>query len=177
MKWGLLTYKQKTKLLAIGIIVLFFICYLYAFKKTWVIYNEYSENVTKAEQAVDYITLSPALQSEEKKIAGIIKTHTADTLNSTKETLAFITSFCKQNRLKLTEYLPMQVSENSNFNIATRQISVEGNYKGLLKLLYELENRQSYGRLCSASFKSVEDPYSHKISLICTFYIQNLIPK
>ncbi|MBK8787013.1 MAG: hypothetical protein IPN43_11095 [Chitinophagaceae bacterium] len=110
-------------------------------------------------------------------MADLIKNHTADTVNSPKETLAFITSFCKLNKLKLTEYLPMQITENSNFNIATRQISVEGSYTLLLKLLFELENQQFYGRLCSANFKSIEDPYSHKIILTCTLYLQNLILK
>lgn len=177
MKWSLLTYNQKIKLLSLAAVIFMLICYQYAFKKTWYTYTEYRENSVNAEQSGNFIHLFPGLQQQEKKMAGLINNHTADTVNSPKETLAFITSFCKLNRLKLTEYLPMQLTENSNFNIATRQISVEGNYTLLLKLLFELENRQLYGRLCSANFKSTEDPYSHKIILTCTLYLQNLILK
>lgn len=138
---------------------------------------EYNKNYINADQSGNYVNLFPGLQYQEKKVADLINNHTADTINTPKETLAFITFFCKQSRLKLTEYLPMQITENSNFNLATRQISVEGSYMSLLKLLYELENQRFYGRLCSAYFKSTEDPYSHKIILTCTFYLQNLIPK
>ena len=177
MKWNLLTYKQKIKLLTIGAMLFLFICYQYALKKTWNVYQEYSQNYINADQSGNYINLIPGLQYQEKKVVDLINNHTADTINTPKETLAFITFFCKQGRLKLTEYLPMQITENSNFNLATRQISVEGSYMSLLKLLYELENQRFYGRLCSAYFKSTEDPYSHKIILTCTFYLQNLIPK
>lgn len=177
MKWNLLAYNQKIKLLGLAAVIFMFICYQYPFKKTWYAYTAYQENAVNAEQSGNFINLFPGLQQQEKKMADLIKNHTADTVNSPKETLAFITSFCKLNKLKLTEYLPMQITENSNFNIATRQISVEGSYTLLLKLLFELENQQFYGRLCSANFKSIEDPYSHKIILTCTLYLQNLILK
>lgn len=177
MKLSNLSYNHKTKLLSIGALLFLLICYQYAFKKTWNIFQEYRQNYTNADQSGNYQNLIPGLQYQEKKMADLINNHISDTLNTPKETLAFITSFCKQSRLKLTEYLPVQIAENSGFNIATRQISVEGSFKGLIKLLYELENQQFYGRLCSASFKSVEDPYSHNIILTCTFYLQNLIAK
>jgi len=177
MKWNLLTYNQKIKLLITAAVLFLFICYQYALKKTWTVYEEYKQNNVHADQSGNYMSLIPGLQNQEKKMADLISNHTADTVNTPKETLAFITSFCKQSRLRLTEYQPLQITENTNFNIATRQISVEGNYAGLLKLLYELENQRFYGRLCSAYFKSIEDPYSNKITLTCTFYLQNLITK
>lgn len=165
------------KLLGITALVLSILCYQYGFKNTWNVYSDYKENKIKTEQLGDYANLMPILKNEEKKVNDLIKNNLADTVNDAKETLSFITLFCKSAALKLTEYQPAQISENSNFNIATRQVSVEGSYSGLLKLLYELENHQTYGRLCSASFKSSEDPSTGKIILSCTFFLQNLIRK
>ena len=177
MKWHALSYNQKLKLLAAAAIVILILCYQYGFKNTWAVYADYKENKLKTEQLGDYVALMPVLKNEEKKINDLIKNNLADTLSDAKETLAFITSFSKTSGIKLIEYQPMQITQNNSFNIATRQITVEGNYTGLLKLLYELENHQSYGRLCSAFFKSAEDISSGKISLTCTFYLQNLIRK
>ena len=177
MKWQALSYNQKLKLLGAAALILLLLCYQYGFKNTWTVYADYQDNKIKTAQLGDYVILMPVLKNEEKKINDLIKNNLADTLNDAKETLAFITSFCKTEGLKLTEYQPMQITENSSFNIATRQVSVEGYYTGLLKLLYELENHQSYGRLCSASFKAVEDISSGKIALSCTFYLQNLMRK
>jgi hypothetical protein len=177
MKWHLLSYKQKIKLLVASALVILILCYQYGFKNTWNVYADYKENKIKTEQLEDYVNLMPLLKNEEKKINDLIKNNLLDTLTDAKETLAFITTFCKINNLKLTEYQPVQIAGNDNFNIATRQISVEGNYSGLLKLVYELENHQIYGRLCSVIFKSAEDPTSGKISLSCTFYLQNLMKK
>lgn len=177
MKWSLLSYNQKLKLLAAAAILLLYISFQYAIKKTWSVYKEYQENYSNAQQSDSYINLIPAVKQQEKKMADMIRNNTSDTINTPKETLAFITAFCKQNRLKLIEYQPAQLAENSSFNIATRQVSVEGSYSNLLKLLYQIENSQLYGRLCSASFKSVEDPQTQNITLTCTFYLQNLIQK
>jgi hypothetical protein len=177
MNWSKLTYKQRKRLLWLASIVALLICYQYAFKKTWEIYGEYKENNDKAARSVDHLQSLPRLQKEAAMINDLIKSNISDTVNKPKEMLAFIGSFCKQHKMRLMEYSPMQLADGSDFNIATSQVTVEGYYKGLLKLIYELENHQSYGRLRAASFKSTEDPYTGNISLACTIYLQNLIPK
>ncbi|MBS1509217.1 MAG: hypothetical protein JST86_00135 [Bacteroidetes bacterium] len=177
MKWQLLSYNQKLKLLGVAALAMLVLCYQYGFKNTWAVYNEYQENKTRTDQLENYTILMPEIKSEEKRINDLIKNNLSDTLYDAKETLAFVTTFCKNKHLKLTEYQPVQVTENSSFNIATRQITVEGDYTGLLMLLFEMENHQNYGRLCSAVFKSTEDASSGKITLSCTFFLQNLIRK
>jgi hypothetical protein len=177
MKWHLLTYKQKLRVMGLVAFVLIILSYQYGIKKTWVVYDEYSENSEKIKRSSQAALLLPQLKVEEKKINEIIKNNLSDTLTAPKETLAFITGFCKENQLRLIEYLPIQLSENSSYNIATRQISVEGVYADLLKLLYQLENNQFFGRLCSAVFKRTEDPVNDKIALTCTFFLQTLIQK
>jgi hypothetical protein len=177
MKWKNLKYEQKIKFLITGASVMLILCYQYGLKKTWISYNEYKENKIKTDQLSSYVANIPSIQNDEKIIDGILKNNIADTLNSDRQTLAFITFFCKKNKLWLTDYQPIQVTENSNFNIATTQVTIGGSYINILKLLFEIENLQSYGRLCSVLFKSNEDLNSGKIILKCTFYLQNLIRK
>lgn len=177
MKWNSLTYQQKLRTLIAGSIVMLIFCYQYGFKNTWNIYSEYQQNKTRTEQVNNYLSTVPYLKTEEEVVNDIIKKNFADTINSDRLTLAFITSFCKTNNLLLTDYQPMQIVENNNFDIATRQIAVEGSYIYLLKLLFEIENVQSYGRLCSVLFKGTEDISTGNVILKCTFYLQNLITK
>lgn len=175
MNWNTLRYKQKVRILGSGAIILLIVCYLYGFKQTLAIYNKYEESKIKAEKSTDYANLFPLLQYEEKRLNTFIKNNLVDSTTTSKETLAFIGSYCKAHNLQVIEYLPAQVTENKVFNIVTSQVTVGGSYKELVQLVYELENHQHFGRLCSLSFKSTEDPYNGNISLTATFYLQNLI--
>lgn len=172
-----LTYKQKSRLIAAGVIILLLACYQYAFKPTFAIYSEYGLNKQKADEAENYASQYSRLHNEERELNSIIETSLTDSSNAQREILNYFGSFCKKNKLELKEYLPMPLVENKNFNIATSRIMLEGGFKNVLRLVYELENLKHFGRICSVSFTKKADPYDQKEVLISTIFLQNLIRK
>lgn len=175
MNWRSFTYRRKMRLLWGGGLLLFVAAFQFSFSKTWQLYRALQKNKELASESQTQAAAASRVGNESKEMDRLIQKYYLDTVNTPKATLAFITSFCKLSRLELIEYQPLQVYEQAGTMVATRQITVKGHYSGLLKLLYELENHQNFGRLCSVTFKSIEEPSTENILLYSTIYLQNII--
>jgi hypothetical protein len=169
-----LTYKKKCQYLLGGALLLLLIAYMAAFSKTiqLFIYNNALEaKVEKATKAPEQLR---ALESAQAAIDDQLSYYIIDTLKNHETTLEIVSEFCFRNRLILKELPRKEVMEEEDFTIETSILSVEGNYRDLLRLVYELEQKHKIGRLSSVSFRLMKDNQLKKNILVLTVYIQNI---
>lgn len=173
MNWSTLPYKKKILLLRAASVLVVLLVYFYGISPTIKEFNAYKENSRKviALQANPYMKISGELRKVKQVLDNISSDSSAIVLNS----LNYLTQYCKDNQLKLAEYKPLAPLLHQALAVTTRKVTVEGGFIPLVRLLYDLETQQHYGMLSSVYFKTTEDLNNQKITLNCTFYLQNLI--
>jgi hypothetical protein len=172
-----LPYKKKLKILGIVFILVMFICYKLAFSKTIEQYSsfktQYKLNASLNNQGSSFQTL----KMKERKINEFFNQFVLDTIQNEKNFLFVCGEFCKTNNIKIKEYTPYNISTGSNLKTVTKSVTVEGDFRSILNLIYYLETQKKIGHLISANFKSNEDPRDKSTKLNSTIYIQNLLFK
>jgi hypothetical protein len=167
-----ITYQKRLKWLFIAFILVFWMCYKFAIKKTIIEFNKSRENDS---QIIKPASETNSLMLTNQRLQHIISKYEVDTNKLQNDLLAFVTNFCYDNQLKLKDFKPMGVIQKNDFNILTRMICVEGNFVNCLHLIYALEVLEKIGRVSSVLYKSYVDGQEKNMNLICTIYIQNII--
>jgi len=174
LNFNSLTYQQKNKALVIVGILLFIICYLFAFRNTIELYN-------KNKQAEQKLT---SLENAPQQIAGLntrltflnsrVKQYVRDNDFEQEDVLVEISNFCKENKLKIVEFPKSTLKRKEDIVIETFTFKVEGNFTNLVKLIYDIEVVQKIGRVAALDFKSQIDKRTKIKRLTVEIFLQNL---
>ncbi len=144
------------------------------FSGTWELYEENRIIKTKIERGEG----APEQISALNKRLGYIKTrfnaYSLDSLKNREYLLLVVSGFCKKNHLILKEFPVISVEEHGGIGLMTNTIVAEGDFKNLLKLLYELEQKVGVGRPSSVYFEKNYDFKRKKDVLQMTIYLQTI---
>lgn len=168
-----LTYQKKLKLLAPVAIVAILLVYFLGIKKTLAIRSDINEKKEKLALAKDLNGKVSLIRTKLKRIDELV----GNDMDSSKKVidviLEDITSYCNTQGCTLRDIPEVHKASDANFDIETYLITVEGNYKQLISLVYLLEQKKkSGGRLSSCQFYSRKNNATKKLSLEATLYIQ-----
>lgn len=169
-----MSYRKKNQYLLIGAILFLFIAWFVAGNKTYSLYSQnktLSFNIQKGEDAPKTIgQLERKLNFFNSRLA----TFLSDSSKDENYMLEVVGNFCKKNRIVLKEFPPVSSQDEGDFIILTNKIIAEGNYKDLLRLVYELEQKSQVGRVTSVDFSSCMDNKRKKTVLAVSIYLQNI---
>ncbi len=84
-------------------------------------------------------------------------------------------SFCKKHGLVLSEIPEKHTSVKDQYQIVTYKIKVRGTFIPLMKLLHQLEQNASSGKVRSVEFVSEFDLKKKRKYLEAIFYIQSIV--
>lgn len=97
----------------------------------------------------------------------------SDQLNQEK-LLAEVSKLCKSYDLTITE-VPIENSHQAqDLLIYTNRFEIEGGFKSMVKLIYDLEQKHQCGRLSSCRFELIKDRERKKELLVLELFIQNI---
>ncbi|MFT4092623.1 MAG: hypothetical protein QM640_03200 [Niabella sp.] len=165
-------YRKKLQLLLWSVLPLFLLCYLLAFKKTLNTINAYNNNRMAALQSSRKLDSLSVYEKKSDEIGSWKKQYILDSTVMDANIVAALNVHCDDLGLNFKEYKPLGIS---NQHVWTRIVTVAGDYKAMLKLVFNLEQENRICRVASVNFKKVKDNSSGKEDLNCTFYIQNVI--
>lgn len=168
---------HKKQFLIVAALAIFgvLLCYHLAFKRTYLAYRLYKDELSKLETSNQLPQTIDSYKVELNALDNIIGNN--DTLNrNTKQLLIDETArYCDSSGLNIKE-VPKSLSETkSNFDVETVVIVIEGKYQRLLKYLYNFEQHRKIGKTSSVSFYIVNDFISKKEYLhlrTCTQFIK-----
>lgn len=167
------SYNKKNKYLIALAILLPFILYVFAIKKTVLAYNEFEKNSIQ----LDSITQVPVLYSKLKKELDFIDQQLgAQDIghNYLDSLIEAVTNYCQVNSIILKEFPKTNVIKKDNLIVETNKIVLEGDFISLLKFVYLLENKRNYGKVVSVYYQSKMDYRTNKFNLTSTVYLQNI---
>ncbi len=167
-------YRAKWQLLLWSVLPLFIICYLLAFKKTFTTISEFHNNKEKVQLSLLRKDSVAIYDSKLDAVNGWKKQYMLDSAVMDAHVIATMNLSCNELGLNFKEYKPLGLSVQ---NVWTRKVVVQGDFKSILKLVYELEQVSKICRIASLDFQKKKTGSGHDFELDCGFYVQNVIKK
>lgn len=169
-----LSYKKKNKLLLAGTVLLLFIVYSFAVKKTVLLRSECKEMEATLEMAADAPVKAAMVQKKLDEMNALLgKEREEHGENTQEDLLGTVTGYCQKNNILLKEFPKALINKEKDFIVETNVFTVEGSFAKLLELVYLLEQKSKIGKVASVQFKTRTDVKTKALFLTAKVYFQN----
>lgn len=171
-----LTYKQRNVALGVATVFLCVVGYWAAFGKT---FDLWQENRLLQSQMQLTENIDEQIMHLQKNLVQL-KQYYAPTkgkdFSHHEELLRQVSGFCQENNLLIREFPPASFFEETQYLIEANEVIVEGDFKNIVKLIYNLEQVSKTGRVVSVAFEAGPDRKTRKYRLAAHIIIQNIKP-
>lgn len=154
-----------------------YLIYAFGISKSIAAYQE-SKSI---QQKMELVKNAPALtQDLEKQLAHMnarIGTDGLKKLRAEEPLLDLLSNYCKSNKAILREFPAAVNFQQGDLLIETNRFVLEGDFKTLLKLVYQLEQKHKLGKVASVHYAYKKDRISRQMALTATIYLQNIKQK
>jgi hypothetical protein len=169
-----LSYKKKNRLLLAGMILSFLTIYHYTFQKTIALYMEAGALSQKNDRASGAPQKIEALQLQAMQLDRLAGSQQQTDSNIQQGLLNLVSAYCQQNNALLKEFPQTFIQKESDYTIEINSFIVEGNFKELAGLVYELEQKNRMGNIASVDYRVKKDPRSGSRALTANVFMQNI---
>ena len=171
-----MTQKTKNYLLLTGIASLWLLAYYFAFSRTYVTYTEKKTLEMQKKSFQSAPKQQAVLAQKEKQLNSILAQHHIEgsslqqtvfkTLQTLSEKLEFeITDFQQPH-----EFTPKDTKQT----VTTYSVTLQGDYKSILKAIHTLEQDYSFGTIAHVFFERKRNFRTRRNYLQCQILIQRL---
>ncbi len=169
-----ITYQQKLLYTLIAGVLFSIVIYNLALSKTISLAiknNELQQQISKNQDAPKQIEV---VSQKIKRIEQLVGDKAYNKIDIHQVLLESVTGYVQQNGLILKDFpQPFVIAENG-YITKTAQLTVEGDFIPLLKLIYFLENNYKVGKVIAVDFKTTKEIRTRKRKLNTTIYLQNV---
>jgi len=167
--------KAKTKniILAVGFLVMLFICYRFAFSRTFSVYGTYQglkkenvlfENIPKQQYLLNRQNAYLDSLLNKYQIGGTsLQNNLLKSLNANGDTLGF----------KLVAFDKVHVFNKEQLTVNSHVFTLEGGFEEMLRLVHNLEQRTKFGEVVHARFEKKRDLRTRRERLEAEIIIQH----
>jgi hypothetical protein len=170
MNFKQLTYKKKNRILLICAVLMLICIYKLAVSETISCYSECGQ---LEEQVRQLENIPGQIQELQKKIR-TTEIQAIEGPGKQKELLEVVSSYCEKNELVLREFPRTEKETKENLEVETSRFTVQGEFLSLLRLVYELEQKDRIGRIASVNYHLEKDQKTKVISLCADVYVQRI---
>ena len=171
------SYKQKNLLLLAGSLLFLMLAYRLSLSKTVGLFREINmleEQLNQLDQAPQQLADLNATLSELERY---FTSDNGEDGNREHQLLETVSSYCAGNGIVLREFPQPIRTESQDYVIETNILLVEGIYKKLLYLVYELEQKHTFGKIASLQFETKKELKTGQKKLMARVFIQNIKKK
>jgi len=166
-----LTYKQKFLAIIAISVLLGFTAYKRSFKLTLDAFSEYYELNEKLEEISSSSTTIQEVDTEIRFLDNLLGEESMEPVLVQQEILDFVTH--KSNSVIVFDLAEVHEASDNKFLIYTNQLTIEGSFEELLKMVYEFEKEFPYSRVVNTSFFKKKDFKTRRIKLYAKLIFQN----
>lgn len=156
-----------------GALAIILLTWRLAFSKTWELYqqnrhlNQQIELSQHAPQGYQQLQKELMLMNEQ------IRRYNS-TRSNQEQLVGFVSHFANENGLKVIEIPKVNIDKEKGFTIETNTVKVQGGYKDIVKLVYQLEQKEHLCHVVGSDYQRVQNMRSHQQYLVATLYLQNI---
>ncbi|MGB0176702.1 MAG: hypothetical protein ACPF9D_06030 [Owenweeksia sp.] len=169
-------YQKKFYMLAGGLLLLLILSYQFSISRTVNEFRMYRDYQEKKEMIAnldgDLKSWSERNRQLDQQLGGQYFTQ-----GFQEGLLKEVGGFCNRNKLKLAEFSEPFEGEDGGYFVETIILTIEGDYKPLLRLMHHLETRFKGGRIASAEFVKQENFKTRREELFLKLYVQKIKKK
>ncbi|MFC5044450.1 hypothetical protein ACFSTE_14870 [Aquimarina hainanensis] len=171
-----MTQRTKNRLLITGLLLLAYIAYQYGFSKTVALRSEVVKLTEQKTQYQNAPAQLAALAAKEKQLDQILEKNNVAGNSVQNNLLATLNRLSDSTQVRITTFEKPHIftEEVSKKTTTTYNFTLEGDYRSLLHILYQLEQRYSYGNIVSAGFIKKKNYKTRKQYLQCQVLLQRL---
>lgn len=169
-----LSYKKKNKLLIAVALLIFYLVYALAIKKTIASYDEYNKAENQIELAINAPKMAAQLENQLLQMDSKIGKQNKNGQNTEQALLELITNYCQNNHSILREFPETTMAQRGNLFIETNLFVIEGNFSSLINLVYLLEQKNKLGKIASVRYQLKKDFKTKEMALTAAIYLQNV---
>lgn len=167
-----LDLNKKYYLILIGLVAFFYLGYQFSFSDTFELKEQIREKEKKLEWLKEKEKELPQLEAKMKEFESSYSK--ADSMGVRDHLTAFISEFAEKNACLVTEIPTNSSFKGDKLKVQTNTFTVKGEFKGLLKLLHQLEFEKKYlAKVMSVRFYSMKDMQSKRKNLYLTIITQS----
>ena len=135
--------------------------------------SDFRDQIAKSQNAPEQIKI---LSKKIKNIEQLVGTNNQEYLavDIHQVLLESVTGYVQKKGLILKDFPKPYVTISNGYVTKTAELTVEGDFIKLLKLIYFLENNYTVGKVVATDFKIVKELRTRKRKLNTTIYIQNV---
>lgn len=172
-------WKNKKNILAvIGLLVLLWLCYQLAFKKTWDTYQQKKELESQAQFFRDMPKQLAVLKQKERYYDSLLKEYNLNRGSLQNNLLHTLNTYAEDYQISIIEFKdPHIFNDEKEIMTYTYQFKLQGEYNDLIQLVYQLEQGSKYGELVHVSFLKKKNYRTQKNELTAQVLLQNFEEK
>ncbi len=165
--------KQKLILIISGGIIMCFMVYFVAIKKT----------VDLAKKCMWIEAQLEKTNGARKRIEGIDNNlnetdhffiHPDQSTNSVEYLLNIMSNYCHDKNIAINEFSQTFTFQADNYIVETNYVELNGVFVDLIKLLFYIEKKKKVGKITSVKFFTEKDYKNKQVHLYMLIYIQRL---
>ena len=166
--------KNKLILLAIGTLLLVYLCYNWSFSKTISNYKEIATYKDYMATNGSYKTQIVQLQKEIKKYTsnGIVKNE--DKKVAQDKLFQFISAYILKRNMRINQVPETIKSNMGGYDVETNLYKIQGDFHQLVSLVYEVEHHERLAKVSSLQIKKQLDRKTKKEYIEAAIYLQNI---
>ncbi len=166
--------KTKNGVLLLGILLVLLLCYRFAISNTVAVKNEYI--TLQAEQrlfenAPEQLAL---LVKKQKHYDSILNKMNLGNTAMENNLLRIINLEVEEQGLKLLDFNEPHISSVASNQLNTYDFTLEGNFTGILRTIYAIEQKSSFGEVVYLNFQKKRNYRTNKYFLTARIFIQNI---
>jgi hypothetical protein len=165
---------KKNKYLILGTLVMLFLSYQLALKKTWVLKNEYEQKLLEQHNTSNANEQLAYLHRKEKALNKKLLDLNINDTSIENNLLKFLHEKCLKQEVKLIQFKAPHVSVNEKGKIITHIFQLEGKYTGILKVLNAIENNGSFGAVEHLSYDKKKDLRKKRSYLTASVFLNRI---
>lgn len=149
--------KTKNIFLLSGFLLMLFLCWQFAFSKTYALKKEYSTLIQQQKLYQNMPQTLAMLKEKKMYFDSILKNHHLTEGSIQSNLLKTITAFSQKHQLKLVNFLEPHSYQKKALTVKTYRFVLEGSFSNMLKLIYHLEQVTKYGEIINLHFEKKEN--------------------
>ncbi len=170
-----MTQKNKNRMLIGGLLVLFLVAYQFSFSKTIIV----RRSVKKLEQQTAIFKSTPVqlakLKQREKQLDVILAANNVKGNSLQNNILKTLNELSIEDKFKIIKFEEPHVYQTpATQKTTTYDITLEGDFEALLKVIYALEQKYSFGNVVQMQFEKKKNFRTNREYLQCRLLLQRL---
>ncbi|TAI48477.1 hypothetical protein [Flagellimonas allohymeniacidonis] len=162
----------KIKVVLVMIPLLAIICYNFAISNTIDLYGQHKELSKNESQILNLNQRLAALSSREAQVDSILKSFSLNHNQTENNLISIFDGLKNENQVFVMDFNPPHTVDLDQGTLVTYEITLEGDFSGLLRTIFELEYNHHIGRIAHVHLQKIKDRRTRKSKLQSTLYLE-----